>query len=128
VRARDELLARDVELITLEGEARAELLRFAALSSPDVQAVYGLAEPSDPASPIVLEALEPPAQIDRAALARAVDALEAAGLRHGSLLHAIGASAGRTVLRLPLRPGAEPDREALARLPPSDSERAPSRR
>jgi tetratricopeptide (TPR) repeat protein len=121
-RARDELLGREVELVTLEGAARAALLRFASLTSPDVQAVYGLVEPSDPASPIVLEALEPPAEVDRSALARAVAALEAAGLGHGSLARSIASSAGRTVLRLPLGAGEEPDRAALARLfgPPSE--------
>jgi hypothetical protein len=126
-RARDELLGREVELVAPEGAARAALLRFAALSSPDVQAVYGLADPADPASPIVLEALEPPVQVDRAALVRAVEALEAAGLHHGSLARSIASSAGRTVLRLPLGPTEQPDREALAALAPSSPDRREGR-
>lgn len=121
-KARDELLQREVELLRLAPAEHASLARFAAVSSPYLQGIFGEEEG--------LLVLESPAGVRvsgplpaeaHAQLCAAVAALHAAGLAHGAIdRDAITLGTAHAVLRLP-RPGAgggsaEGDLEALAQL------------
>jgi serine/threonine-protein kinase len=121
-RARDELLQRDVELLRVSPAEHALLARFAAVSSPYLQGIFGEEEG--------LLVLESPAGVRmtgpiplevHAQLSGAVAALHAAGLTHGAIdRDTITLGTAHAVLRLP-RAGlvsgtAEGDLEALARL------------
>ena len=121
-RARDELLQRDVELLRLAPAEHALLARFASVSSPYLQGIFGEEE-----GLLVLESPNgvrvsgPIPNEVHGQLSAAVAALHAAGLTHGAIdRDTIRLGTAHAVLRLPragVVPGtAEGDLEALERL------------
>jgi len=121
-KARDELLQRDVELLRLAPAEHASLARFAAVSSPYLQGIFGEEEGllvlESPSGVRVSDALPQEAY---AQVRAAVTALHAAGLTHGAIdRDTITLGTAHAVLHLPRAgrvPGtAEGDLEALERL------------
>lgn len=128
-RARDTLLEREVELVSLDAPAAPHLRALAAVSSPFVQAVLALDEAS---GHLVLERPqgEPPARAaldprEGSELRAAVTAIHACGLTHGAIdLEHLVVGPGRLVLLLPRQARAsacttDDDLAALARIAPA---------